>query len=105
MPDVVVVLASAVGRTKNLVAPADVALVVEVISPGSRDRDLGVKRKEYAAAGIPDYWIVDREARTLTVLSLADGRSEYAETAEVKAGETFRATRPFFVEIDPAGVC
>ena len=47
-------------------------LVVEVLSEGKKDRerDLVEKRAEYAAAGIPEYWIVDPVARTILVLSL-----------------------------------
>jgi Uma2 family endonuclease len=52
-------------------------LVVEVVSPDDPVRDLVTKRREYAEAGIPEYWIVDPRDRTVTVLTLADGR--YAE--------------------------
>lgn len=54
--------------------PAPV-LVVEVVSPGklNQDRDYRFKRSEYAARGIPEYWIVDPEQRTVTVLGLIDG--------------------------------
>jgi Uma2 family endonuclease len=44
--------------------PAD--MVLEVVSPESIDRDYRMKRDEYEAAGIPEYWIVDpmrQEAR------------------------------------------
>jgi Uma2 family endonuclease len=36
-------------------------LVVEVVSPGqsNRDRDYVRKRKQYAARGIPEYWLID----------------------------------------------
>lgn len=42
-------------------------LVVEVHSPRSRLIDLTKKRDVYLGAGIPEYWTVDPEARTLTV--------------------------------------
>lgn len=47
-------------------------LVIEVVRPGqeSRQRDFVEKRDEYAAAGFPEYWIVDPQARTITVLTL-----------------------------------
>ncbi len=48
-------------------------LVVEVVSPDDPTRDLIIKRDEYARAGIPEYWIVDRRPRTITVLTLVDG--------------------------------
>lgn len=50
-------------------------LVVEVVSPGkaNQDRDYRFKRSEYAARGIPEYWIVDPEQATVTLLTLVDG--------------------------------
>jgi Uma2 family endonuclease len=51
------------------------ALVVEVVSPGkaNRDRDYRYKRSEYAARGIPEYWIIDPQENKLTVLLLDQG--------------------------------
>jgi Uma2 family endonuclease len=34
-------------------------LVMEVISDDHKRRDIQTKRREYARAGIPEYWIVD----------------------------------------------
>lgn len=46
-------------------------LVVEVVSPGkaNRERDLIRKRARYAARGIPEYWLIDSQDQTITVLS------------------------------------
>jgi Uma2 family endonuclease len=56
------------------VSGADLAL--EVISEGAanRKRDLRTKRREYALARIPEYWLVDPELQTITVLKLAGKR-------------------------------
>ena len=43
-------------------------LVVEILSPGTRRRDLGVKRGLYARFGVREYWIVDPDERSVTVL-------------------------------------
>lgn len=40
-------------------AASDFAIVVEVVSEESRGRDHIDKPREYAEAGIPEYWIVD----------------------------------------------
>ena len=50
-------------------------LAIEIVGQGleDRERDLVAKRIEYARAGIQEYWIVDPEQETVTVLSLAGG--------------------------------
>jgi Uma2 family endonuclease len=52
--------------TANITGPPD--LVIEILSPGTRNKDLEVKRKIYAGFGIQEYWIVDPEAETVEVL-------------------------------------
>ena len=61
-------------------------LVMEVVSGGVRDRwrDLKFKRREYAQAGIPEYWIVDPRDERITVLRL-DGK-QYAVHGEYAKG-------------------
>jgi Uma2 family endonuclease len=51
-------------------------LLMEVVSgdPEDRKRDLEEKRAEYEQARIPEYWIVDPQERTITVLFL-DGNN------------------------------
>jgi Uma2 family endonuclease len=47
-------------------------LVVEVVSPGSlqRDRDYVAKRSQYQSRNIPVYWIVDPQVQQIMVLTL-----------------------------------
>ena len=51
-------------------------LVVEVVSPDRPERDWIDKRVDYAQAGIPEYWIVDPEKKTLAILRLENGAYE-----------------------------
>lgn len=53
---------------KAIDGPPD--LVVEILSPGTRRRDLTVKRDHYARFGVREYWIVDLDRRTVQVLEL-----------------------------------
>lgn len=68
--------------------PFGADLVMEVVSEGeeARDRDIRQKPTDYAAAGIPEYWIVDPENRTITVLSLEG--TEYFPRGVYGEGET-----------------
>ncbi|RLP96922.1 Uma2 family endonuclease [Micromonospora sp. CV4] len=64
-------------------AVADVVLVVEIVSPGSEAMDSVTKVREYASAGIPQYWVVDRDtAQTVTLHRLGAGGG-YEERARM----------------------
>ena len=68
-PDVIVMLAGHADRLHEQYLDAP-DLVIEILSPDNRQLDLGTKRREYARAGIPEYWIVDPQEATVTVLTL-----------------------------------
>jgi Uma2 family endonuclease len=56
--------------------------VIEVVSAGSEAADRVTKRVEYAKAGIPRYWVVDRDAaNTVTMLELSPRTGEYEPAA------------------------
>ncbi|MDP1857621.1 MAG: Uma2 family endonuclease, partial [Gemmatimonadaceae bacterium] len=42
-----------------------VVLIVEVLSPSTAARDRGIKRLLYQRAGVPEYWVVDVDARRI----------------------------------------
>ena len=51
--------------------------VAEVLSPSTRENDLGPKHVRYLAAGVRELWLVDPNARTITVTG-AEGRQTRA---------------------------
>jgi Uma2 family endonuclease len=57
-------------------------LVVEVISPSSRSKDSVHKLHDYAAIGVPEYWLLDPEARTMERLLLREGVYSIVEALE-----------------------
>jgi Uma2 family endonuclease len=76
-------------------------LVCEIVSPDDPTRDLVVKRREYAAAGIPEYWIVDPREERVLVLVLDEGSGRYREAGDQGRGETLRSVllEGFAVEV------
>jgi Uma2 family endonuclease len=86
-PDFVVVRRERAGlfRGGRIVGVPD--LIVEVLSPSNADYDRKIKLAAYAAAELPEYAIVDPQARTLTLHRLeAPGR--YAEGVVAGEAET-----------------
>ena len=76
-PDIVVVLPgkNPLIRTTFVDGPPD--LVVEVVSDDSVERDYEVKRAEYAAAGVPEYWIIDPRDGVVDALFLVLRAGQY----------------------------
>jgi Uma2 family endonuclease len=101
VPDVIVFRRSALDHRGPGISPGDVGLVVEVLSPDNAGRDLVMKRHDYAAAGIPQYWMVDQEGRTLTVLRLDASGRHYVEWTVVGPGDRLRTGAPFTIDLDP----
>ena len=72
-PEHILLTASRLTVTRTMPPPQ---LVVEVVSPGrvGRERDYDHKRAQYAARGIPEYWIVDPQEQMVAVLRLESGQ-------------------------------
>ena len=75
-------------------------LVVEILSPSTANRDRTLKRALYAQYGVPEYWLVDPDTRTVTVLRL--GTAGFTVVDRYGAGETLTSpTLPgFTVNLD-----
>ena len=60
-------------------------LVVEILSPGTADRDRTIKRARYSVHGVQEYWMVDPQANTIEVLTA--GQDDF-ETVQVYGEDT-----------------
>jgi len=78
-PDLLLVLSAKDPRRQNRFwLGAD--LVVEVVSEEKPERDLVDKRGDYAEGGISEYWIVNPQTQTVTVLQLIGNSYKEAGT-------------------------
>ena len=69
------------------------ALVVEILSPSTRKRDLGIKRELFDRGGVREYWVVDPKARNLTVYRrMPDG--SFPKVAQLDADGDVPLTSP-----------
>jgi Uma2 family endonuclease len=84
-PDLLVLLSAADPRWQNRFwLGADLAL--EVVSEEKPERDLVDKRFDYAEGGVPEYWIVNPQTETITVLRL--NGNAYEEAGVYRRGES-----------------
>ncbi|WP_406635592.1 Uma2 family endonuclease [Amycolatopsis sp. WGS_07] len=96
-PDVVV------GRAEDFTdvdLPVPPLLVVEVLSPSTEIHDRVTKKAVYERLGVPDYWVVDPVALSLTAFEMSEDGG-YRQIAEVSGRETFETERPFRVRVVP----
>jgi Uma2 family endonuclease len=84
-PDLLLLLSAADSRRQNRFwLGADLAL--EVVSEEKPERDLVDKRGDYAEAHVPEYWIVNPQTETITVLRLRG--DAYEEAGIYRRGES-----------------
>ena len=82
-PDIVLVRSASDPRRQNRFwLGADV--VVEIVSPDKPERDFVEKRRDYAEVQVPEYWIVNPQDKTITVLRLAG--AAYVEHGTFRRG-------------------
>lgn len=85
-PDLIFISSERAGivTTANIQGAPD--LIVEIRSDSTAERDETLKRQLYEECSVQEYWLVDPEARTITVLLL--GEDGYAEAATYTEGHT-----------------
>ena len=97
VPDLVYFTAERFSRVvneKHAVAAPD--LVVEILSPGTRRRDKGRKRAIYEREGAGEYWIVDPEAKQVTVLRRAGSAPGFTAAVTLSQPDRGVLTSPLF---------
>jgi Uma2 family endonuclease len=72
-PDVAIYLA-APPEEKHFWAYWVPEIVIEVVSPGSEERDYIVKREEYFGFGVKEYWIIDANRKEMLVQRRSRGK-------------------------------
>ena len=83
-PDLLLLLLATDPRRQNRFwLGADLAL--EIVSADKPERDLVDKRSDYAEARVPEYWIVNPQTETITVLRLQG--DVYEEAGVYRRGE------------------
>lgn len=104
VPDLMVTRTEAIDGEGDVVHATDVLIAIEVMSLSNPLPGLVLRRHDYGAAGIPQYWILDSRNHTLTVHTdpIAGGHADgYRTTTTVAAGEVFVGEVPFAMTIDP----
>mgnify|MGYP002640444258 CR=1 FL=1 len=60
-------------------------LIVEILSPSTRERDLGEKREAYERHGVHAYWAVDLDTEAVLAWRLTEGR--YGDLARLTGAD------------------
>jgi Uma2 family endonuclease len=70
IPDIIFIARDRLHVMGSRAVDAAPDLVIEILSPGTRRRDLTTKRDLYARFGVREYWVVDLDKRAVEVLAL-----------------------------------
>jgi Uma2 family endonuclease len=75
-PDILFVRSDHAGLVSDRGVEGPPDLVVEVASPSTAHRDRGIKLDRYRLYGVPEYWVVDPDERTVEVWQVGQASSE-----------------------------
>ena len=64
-PDIMVICKKSGFTKERAIGAPD--LVIEILSPSTKNKDMRIKLKKYESAGVREYWIVNPEARVVIV--------------------------------------
>ncbi len=98
IPDLVVVTNP--GLDLAVWDPAEVAMVVEIVSAGSVAADRAIKPQLYSAAGIEHYLRIELSGSGPSSVAYRLQRGHYVEVASSRSGQLLRLAQPFPVDLD-----
>jgi Uma2 family endonuclease len=75
------------------------ALIVEILSYSTQDRDKNIKFNVYQNAGVPEYWIVDINESKITVYS-NNNNGEYNTSNIYTIGKKFKSFNNVEFKVD-----
>ena len=71
--------------------------MIEILSPSTRKRDVGIKRQLFDRGGVREYWVVDPRVNELTVYQrAADG--SFPRVAQMGEADDAPLTTPLLPE-------
>jgi Uma2 family endonuclease len=91
-PDLLFYRSERLGLLSDRYAQGAPDLVIEILSPSSRRRDLGTKRARYELLGVGEYWAFDTDAKT-TLVFRRDG-DHFLPPVRLSAEADDRLTTP-----------
>jgi len=97
-PDLLVVLNNQQGILTDQHVRGAPALVIEVLSPGTRRRDEGAKRRAYDRFGVQEYWLVNPASRAIAVLRRHGG--ELVVHSSLTADAESKLTTPLLPDLN-----
>ncbi|MDQ2790975.1 MAG: Uma2 family endonuclease [Pseudonocardiales bacterium] len=100
IPDLVVVTNP--GVDLRVWEPAEVAMVVEIVSPGSVAADRAIKPPLYSAAGIEHYLRIELGSAGPSAVAYRCQHGRYVQVGSSRPAQRMRLAEPFAVEFDLA---
>ncbi len=99
VPDVAFFKKDNLGKIKAIHSEGGADLVIEIVTPESRERDREDKFREYERAGVEEYWIVDPERRQAEFYRMHEGA--YGSVAPDAEGRVYSSALPgFFIRVE-----
>lgn len=87
---------------KNIQGAPD--LIAEIISPGTRLRDEGIKLQSYSACGVEEYWMVYPDRQTARICRRKGGHLRLAAELSAAAGDVLTTPLLPGLEIPLTGI-